>query len=327
MSPDTKVTMSHGELIQTAIVATVEAAKMAEDAQTKAIAAQMSAKCSETDAVVNATNLAVVSVKEALKAANEVAKTMVVLSLSTTIKPAARDRTINFVQNIIAFLILAFAVGLFANEWLVRHNHIWYHFNVPLKLAVMPVILVDVYLVVLLRHVVYRCKHTTDRLPYLPDRGPALFLLFFLYSALVWAFAGINLAWGLIGNMRDSIFEGFLTVATLEHTHFQLGDIRFTRVLVGCELVSVVLLIIVFFPLLVTRLAVFEGDMVSLEDLKKFCKPNTEVSSRSDFILAPDSPVSWKISRDVIGTVSVNTREVNVHIDDWGRATIQDSKT
>ena len=121
--------------------------------------------------------------------------------------------------------------------------------------------------------------------------------------------------------MRDSLYESFLTVATLEHSHYDVSKSLLDRVLVTGELLSVVLLFFVFFPLLIARLALFKGETVSLKNLRTMTTVEKDLLGKFTFTINSDSPVTWKTST-VGGTIPADAKTVKVVVDERGKAKI-----
>ena len=162
----------------------------------------------------------------------------------------------------------------------------------PFWLALIPILLVDLCLILLMRGVAYRGTSENDVPPfYLPDRWPAVFIMLFFYFTLGLSFAHLNLGRNLTASMRDSLYESFLTVATLEHSHYDVSKSLLNRVLVTGELLSVVMLFFVFFPLLIARLALFKGETVSLENLRTMTNAKEDLLGKFKFTIKSDSPV------------------------------------
>jgi len=175
----------------------------------------------------------------------------------------------------------------------------------------------------LLRAVVYRGSSEKRRLLFIPDRGPAILILGFLYFALMLSFAHVNWAASLTTShtFRDSVFEGFLTVATFEHGSFDLGDSIFKRWLVAGELLSVVLFYFVFVPLLVARLALFRGETVSRDDLTTMAKIDTQLLTPLMLTLQADSPLTWN-PKKIPGTVFGHSGSAKLEVDERGKIQI-----
>ena len=110
-------------------------------------------------------------------------------------------------------------------------------------------------------------------------------------------------------------------MATLEHAHYKVGDSLLNQSLVAGELLSVVLLFFVFFPLRVARLALFKGDTISKDDLHTICKSDAELSDRLKFTLEADSSLVWNTS-NISGVVPVGSKIVILHVNEKGKARI-----
>jgi len=78
----------------------------------------------------------------------------------------------------------------------------------------------------------------------------------------------LNLANGLTERVGESLYKAALTVVAFYHEGYEGATGAWPKMLVVGELFSVVLLIFVFFPMLIGRLAVFRGDAVSLEEFR-----------------------------------------------------------
>jgi hypothetical protein len=236
-----------------------------------------------------------------------------------------KQSKVNKWQKGVALAILVIAVGLIANDLLVIHNLIIWHRDNPFWLALIPIILVDLCLIFLLVGVAHRGTSEQDVRPfYLPDRGPAVFIMFFFYFTLVLSFAHLNLGRHLTASMRDSLYEGFLTVATLEHSHYDVSKNLADRGLVTGELLSVVLLFFVFFPLLIARLALFKGETASLENIRTMTDVEKDLPGKFTLTIKSDSSVTWQTST-IGGTIPPDTKDVKVVVDERGKARISDS--
>jgi hypothetical protein len=299
---------THDQFVVDAMTAISNAATTIEEGQ-KTIAQQKDVKVA-TDALTAAAK----KIKEAEKAAQDAESTKITVSISVTAPTSLEsNKKVNWGQNIFAAAILGVAVLLVVNEWLVRNRLILIHQNVSPVIAVGLLILVDAFLIRLLLVVAaYKGPSTKGQFPGIPDREAAVFLFIFLYFALVMLLGYMNLSWGLTKGMRDSLFEALLTVATLEHTHYVVGSSVWARCLVGGELLSVVLFIVVFFPLLIARLAVFKGELVTVEDVKMICR------LRLGFVMSAEGPVKWSG-----GQVSIEGKEAHVKLDKDGNPIIE----
>jgi hypothetical protein len=233
-----------------------------------------------------------------------------------------KQRKVNKFERRAALAILAIAVGLIANDLFVIHNHILWNRDNPFWLALIPIVFVDLCLIFLMVGVAHRGTSEKDVRPfYLPDRWPAVFIMVSFYFTLALSFAHLNLARNLTASMRDSLYESFLTVATLEHSHYDVSKSLLNRALVTGELLSVVLLFFVFFPLLIARLALFKGETVSLENLSTMAKLEKDLLGKFTFTITSDSPVTWQ-SPTIGGTIPADTKDVKVVVDERGKAKI-----
>ncbi len=315
---------THDGLIQATIEAANAANEAAKAAQAKTSAVQALAKLPEANEAVNALIAAAKKVEEVAKTAKRAADTKVVVSLSAKSifsDSEKRQPKVNKWQMGIAFGIFVFGLCLVANDWLVAHGHILIHSDDPFWLALAPIILVDLFLAGLLRAVALRGTNEHEPPPYIPDRWPAVFILVCFYCTFVLSFAHLNRAARLTTTIRESLFEGLLTVAKLEHANYKIGDSLLNQSLVAGELLSVVLLFFVFFPLLVARLALFKGDTISMSDLRTICKPDAELSDRLEFTLEADSSLVWNTSKDC-GGVQVSSKKVTLKVNEKGKARI-----
>jgi hypothetical protein len=99
--------------------------------------------------------------------------------------------------------------------------------------------------------------------PGIPSRGAAFSILLLQLAALVFAFAQVNLLLGLqeIDGVGDAVTDAFVTATTLNHGHYNLKGLSFlAHSAVALEVSSALLLLIVFFPLLVSRFSMFAGE-------------------------------------------------------------------
>jgi magnesium-transporting ATPase (P-type) len=317
-------TQTQDELIQETINAITGAATAIRRVQSI-----IAAKTDSTEALKDA----VTKITAATSAAQMAKNTKVAVSFSSKApspgKSKPTQKQINWGQNIFAGIIFGFAFLLLLNEYLVRSGHIWSHHDVPPGFAVFLLILVDAFLFCLLIAVAHRGTHLEDNwLPYIPDRLPAVFLLIFLYAALVMLFSYMNLKYGLMpdkmqtDSMQDSVYQSILTFTTLEHTTYNADTLR-RRILLSSEFLSIVLLIVVFFPLLIARLAIFRGDVVSADELKGI------FDLQNGLLVSADCPVQWTVSREekqVPGEkkhVPSKDNQVRLKLDERGNLTIE----
>ena len=303
-------TQTQDEFIQDAITAITLAATAIGKAQSN-IASNADAKEALKDAVNN--------INAASNAAQKAKDTRVAVSFSskaTAPEPKPIQTEINWRQNIFAGTIFGFGFLLLLNEYLVRRNLILFHQGVPPWIAVCLLVLVDGFLFCLLIAVARRGTDPEDKLfPHIPDRLPAVFLFIFLYAALVMLFSYMNLKYELTDSMQNSLFQSVLTFTTLEHGNYTVNT-SWKRALVSSELLSLVLLIVVFFPLLIARLAIFKGDVVSADELKGI------FDLQSGLLVSADCPVKWTVSVDG-KHAPVEDKQVRLKLDEKGNPTIE----
>jgi hypothetical protein len=186
--------------------------------------------------------------------------------------------------------------------------------------ALIPIGLIDVFLILLLSAVVARGNRTREKFPFIPNKGPAVRTLILFYFAFVLLFAHLNWALKLTGSMPDALYDGFLTVLKLDPAR-GVGSDLWNRGTVTFELLSVVLLFLVFFPLLIARLALFEGETISLADLKTACKNKAELAKRLDLTVTADSGVDWNFSNSLVSALSGEKSAV-LEVDEQGTVKI-----
>ncbi|HKT48623.1 MAG TPA: hypothetical protein VJP87_13955 [Candidatus Acidoferrales bacterium] len=278
---------------------TVEAPAAAKPATAESHAALLEKALMATKAAEEAAKaggaVAQTKLQEAKDAIEKAKNTPVVVRLSCKTDADIEQRKINIWQNVFAGGVLVFGGVLVLNDWLVANGHILIHVAEPYWISFIPIVATVLFLMLLLRSTVYRGSPGKERCPYIPDRGPALLLLTLLYFGLVLCFAHLNLASELSEGVGESVYKALMTVATLDHEHYQIGDSGWGRGLVGGEIISIVLLIIVFFPLLVARLALFDGETVSREEFEKYAKTRGEAPWPNPTItLTADGAVEFK---------------------------------
>jgi hypothetical protein len=238
-------------------------------------------------------------------------------------QPAEQQKRINRGQLLGAAIALAGGFGFWVNDLIVASGHALVHWDVPLVFSLALVLAVDAFLVLLLNTVISRGSTGAEPFPMIPDRGPAALLLGFLYLALIGSFAHLNFATGLT-NADNTLYEAFLTVATLEHSHYAVEGHPALQALVAFEIASVVLLFFVFFPMLVGRLAVFKGDVTTEDQLKAFCQPGKPIDPRPAFSLSADEDVEWRLVPEATATVPASPATV-VNVSEWGEVTLKNS--
>jgi hypothetical protein len=188
-------------------------------------------------------------------------KRVVTLSLQQGTFPSADDqknqRVVNLFQSVFsAVALVAAAVLLFlpsVNTWWTSSQFL---------VATTVIALIDVFLGLLLRAVVYKCRIVTpEQFPGIPERGPAILILSLLLGALTLAFARFSLAAHFKDRPWDAWVDAIVTTATLNHGQYAVSGHGFwPHAAVVIEVFSVLLLLLVFFPLLVSRLAMFAND-------------------------------------------------------------------
>ncbi len=275
--------------------------------------------------VLETLGTAVTKTEDAADNAKQAADTKVILTLSAArLKSDLEQETwqhkVNIRQGVVAFLLLFLAALLLVADWSAEHRR---SYHSPDWFAYVLIVAIDVFLAGLLRAVVYRGSSERERLIFIPDRGPAILILGFLYFSLMLSFAHVNWAASLTTShtFGDSVFEGFLTVATFEHTSFDTRDNVFNRWLVAGELLSVVLFYFVFVPLLVARLALFKGETVSRDDLKTMTKIDTELLTPLTLTVQADSPLTWNLMK-IPGTVFGDSSSAKLEVDERGKIQI-----
>jgi hypothetical protein len=146
---------------------------------------------------------------------------------------------------------------------------------------------VDVYLLLMLVTIVGKGKTlNSGGLLEVPDRGAALRILPLLLVALVTAFATVHRAVGFDGSDTPwhALVDSFVTAAGLDHTRYLTGTpTEWARGAVLIEVISALLFLLVFFPLLVSRLAMFSSD-------------NAETTPpQPGLTLSGEATVSWSV--------------------------------
>jgi hypothetical protein len=117
------------------------------------------------------------------------------------------------------------------------------------------------YLLALLRAVVRHCEGNVV-MPWVPYRPTAVFIAILTFSALVMSFAELNGVAHLGTQSTDryaAFYDALITNLTFNHGHYENPD-GLQRFLVVWQLLTSVLSVIVFWPLLVSRLAMFPDD-------------------------------------------------------------------
>jgi hypothetical protein len=205
--------------------------------------------------------------------------------------PTNLEKAWAFLSNVDTYQILIVSVACclaawgFVNDWMVANDHVvsTRYASPSLCLAFIAVAMIDVFLVLLLAAVVHRCNEEDpckQWWPDIPNRGPAAFVLLISCVTFIFAFARINQDRGVISEEGSPLYHAFLTVATLDHEHYAFTK-PWSHVVLGTELLSVLLLLAVFFPLLIGRLVMFKGEIASPRD--------TRIS------IEADCPIAWRI--------------------------------
>lgn len=246
--------------------------------------------------------------------ANKAAETTVSLTLSVERQGAEAEldqKRVNRLEVAFASVVLLASGVVMFFDWRASNNPNAWH--TPSWTAFVLILLIDVFLVGLLRGVVSQGSTGNDKWIYTPDRGPAIFILGFLYFALMLSFAHIDWATRLTTSktFEESVFEGFLTVATFEHSSFDLEQDVFKHMLVIGQLLSVVLFYFVFLPLLVARLALFKGETVSAKELGTVLSLNVNVLKPLRLKVKADSPVELIASGTSAGVTKAQTFDVD----------------
>lgn len=313
----------HGELVKATLDA-AEAAKVAiKQAHDKATELQAATNSEEARAIVSSIGLAAQKIKEAAETAKEAGDTKVLLSISVKTefpKSVTRQRKVDWGQQGYAAVAFLVAFLFVLNDWLVDHGHVKFPNGMRWWYALIPIGLIDVFLILLLRAVVARGNRTREQCPFIPNKGPAVRTLILFYFAFVLFFAHLNWALNFTASMPDALYEGFLTVLKLDPAH-GVGSDLWNRGTVAFELLSVVLLFLVFFPLLIARLALFEGETISLADLQTACKKDAVLAKRLDLTVTADSGVDWKPS-NILGSVLSGEKIAVLEVDEQGTVKI-----
>ena len=168
-----------------------------------------------------------------------------------------------------AALVLV-ALGMVGNDAVVEGGYRWGTSWVFRYMALIPAGAVVALLIFLLWKVAERGTQEEKDVKWrvMPDRGPAIVMFACFYITLILGFAHLNLANGLTERVGESLYKAALTVVAFYHEGYEGATGAWPKMLVVGELFSVVLLIFVFFPMLIGRLAVFRGDAVSLEEFR-----------------------------------------------------------
>jgi hypothetical protein len=294
----TTKTPTHSQLLDEAVKALEAAEKVVQDPNQKAL------------------------VTNAKSAVQNAAQTQIVLSLSV-IPPTRIDRqkVVDRRQVGFALLLCILAACMFANDILVKHGYIWLHYSKRPWVALILVGLVDFFLILLLRAVAFRGSDANEKFPYIPTRAAAVLELGFFYFALVLSFAHLDFVWHLTKTLRESLYRALLTVATLDH-EFEVGNGIVERAIVSVELLSVIVLFFVFFPLLISRLAMFKGETVTTDDLLRASDKPLESYEQSAFELRTDFPTNWTINK-IPGVVHPGSQSIKLRIKESGKATVE----
>jgi hypothetical protein len=192
--------------------------------------------------------------------------------------------------------VLSYLNPVFVQNYGVKYQwDVWFLVSIGL----VPVILIDVFLGWLLSAVIRRGSSELEQRPYIPNKGPALFLLVFIYFSFMLLFANVNLTLKLVP-YDAALYKAALTVMTFEHSAYEpkTGGLQ---LLIGFELFSVIFLFFVFFPLLIARLALFYKETTSVRELKEVLGlkkvndlANAIVAKLTVFTLKADSEVKWE---------------------------------
>ncbi|HZV89757.1 MAG TPA: hypothetical protein VFF95_19570 [Candidatus Binatus sp.] len=218
---------------------------------------------------------------------------------------------VNTYQILIVSTACCLAAWGFVNDWMVANNHVvsTRYASPSLCLAVIAVVMIDVFLMCLFAAVVHRCEKDDEQWwPKIPGRGAAVIVLLTTFWALVFAFARINKDSGVISEDGSQLYHTFLTVATLDHDHYAFTK-QWSHVILGTELLTVMLLIAVFFPLLIGRLVMFKGEIASPRD--------TRISIKAH------RPIAWAIhGSDELQTAEGDT--LSLIVDEIASVKVQD---
>jgi hypothetical protein len=309
---------NQSELVKATLDAAKEAQSKVLEAQAKVTALQTATNSEVANAAVTAMSLAVSNLALVAERATEAAERKLIVSISVQSQFSDSEKRQPYVdawQQIYAAAIFGIAVLFILNDWSAKNGpnalRWWY--------GVIPIALIDGFLILLLNAAVKRGSSTKEKFPFIPNRGAALRTLTLFYFAFVLLFAHLNWDLKLTTSRSDALYEGFLTVLRLDPIR-NVGDSVFNRWLVAGELLSVVLLFFVFFPLLVARLALFEGETVSVKNLKAACK-DANLAERLSITLTVDSPVHWYPS-NISGDVLPDEKTAVLQVDEQGAVKI-----
>jgi ion channel len=136
---------------------------------------------------------------------------------------------------------------------------------------------VDFYLVALLLSAARTGRTSIERWPKMPDRDWGLLILLLLFVGLVSAFGGIYIGTGkvvhspcsVLESSWDSLYFSIVTITTLGYGDYAPSS-TYARYAVIAELVSGMLLLILAFPVLVSRLAAFGDSQRSVSAVMDF---------------------------------------------------------
>lgn len=147
----------------------------------------------------------------------------------------------------------------------------------------------------------------------LPHRGRASLILAILLAALILAFARINQSSGLNlqnGNW-EAVYMAFVWTTTLQFAQYQARGL-FQSLMVAFELLSFLLLLFLFFPVVAARVAALEGLQSEQRPEPRECKIN--ISRSGDLWTA-------RLSENEESTVS--SAGVTVCVDQKGKVSIK----
>lgn len=164
--------------------------------------------------------------------------------------------------------LLIFLPGEDVNGWFVTH-----HVAIPIDrgatIAILLWVALVTYLILMLVSITNKGREAQPERPLcLPSRGSAIAVLSMWLWCSVVASAAFNMSQGFIagGRATDYLLDAFITTATFDHGHYVQSDASLpARLGVAVEVATALLLLIVFIPLVVSRLGLFQGDTVAPE--------------------------------------------------------------